>query len=121
MPIALLAFIVLVPVNWSSGTLEHEKDLNYDEIDKLSISNLGKGSKRYGFVYSTYMLYYFQHRHGSCCFFEELCVFYYGVFQDRKSYRIIFRYSISIIKWHKYLCSNGLIIAKPKPSVIELV
>ncbi|EMS66710.1 Uncharacterized membrane protein C2G11.09 [Triticum urartu] len=46
-PIALLAFIVLVPVNWSSGTLEHEKDLNYDEIDKLSISNLGKGSKRF--------------------------------------------------------------------------
>ncbi|KAI5018485.1 CSC1-like protein At4g02900 [Hordeum vulgare subsp. vulgare] len=44
-PIALLAFIVLVPVNWTSGTLEHEKDLNYDEIDKLSISNLGKGSK----------------------------------------------------------------------------
>lgn len=119
MPIALLAFIVLVPVNWTSGTLEHEKSLNYDEIDKLSISNLGKGSKWYSFVYSTYMLYYLQHRHGSCCFFEELCVVY-GVFQDRKSYRIIFRYSISIIKWHKIFTQQWL-IAKQKPSVIELV
>jgi hypothetical protein len=45
-PIAVLAFVVLVPVNWTSGTLENEKTLNYDEIDKLSISNLGKGSKR---------------------------------------------------------------------------
>jgi len=45
-PIALLAFAVLVPVNWTSGTLENEKGLSYDEIDKLSISNLGKGSKR---------------------------------------------------------------------------
>ena len=47
MPIALLAFAVLVPVNWTSGTLENEKGLSYDQIDKLSISNLGKGSKRY--------------------------------------------------------------------------
>jgi hypothetical protein len=45
-PIALLAFAVLVPVNWTSGTLENEKGLSYDQIDKLSISNLGKGSKR---------------------------------------------------------------------------
>ena len=45
-PISVLAFVVLVPVNWTSGTLENEKSLNYDEIDKLSISNLGKGSKR---------------------------------------------------------------------------
>nr|CAB3456610.1 unnamed protein product [Digitaria exilis] len=45
-PIALLAFAVLVPVNWTSGTLENEKGINYDQIDKLSISNLGKGSKR---------------------------------------------------------------------------
>lgn len=45
-PIAVLAFIVLVPVNWTSGTLENEKSLSYDQIDKLSISNLGKGSKR---------------------------------------------------------------------------
>ncbi|OEL20893.1 CSC1-like protein [Dichanthelium oligosanthes] len=44
-PIALLAFSVLVPVNWTSGTLENEKRLSYDQIDKLSISNLGKGSK----------------------------------------------------------------------------
>uniref|UniRef100_A0A0D9WG68 CSC1/OSCA1-like 7TM region domain-containing protein n=1 Tax=Leersia perrieri TaxID=77586 RepID=A0A0D9WG68_9ORYZ len=46
-PIAVLAFIVLVPINWTSGTLENEKSLSYDQIDKLSISNLGKGSKRF--------------------------------------------------------------------------
>ncbi|KAK8457864.1 hypothetical protein SEVIR_3G260000v4 [Setaria viridis] len=46
-PITLLAFAVLVPVNWTSGTLESEKGLSYDQIDKLSISNLGKGSKRF--------------------------------------------------------------------------
>ncbi|PUZ66121.1 hypothetical protein GQ55_3G281600 [Panicum hallii var. hallii] len=46
-PIALLAFAVLVPVNWTSGTLENEKGLSYDQIDKLSISNIGKGSKRF--------------------------------------------------------------------------
>uniref|UniRef100_A0A0E0HDZ5 Uncharacterized protein n=1 Tax=Oryza nivara TaxID=4536 RepID=A0A0E0HDZ5_ORYNI len=46
-PIAVLAFIVLVPINWASGTLEKEKSLSYDQIDKLSISNLGKGSKRF--------------------------------------------------------------------------
>uniref|UniRef100_A0A0E0L253 Uncharacterized protein n=1 Tax=Oryza punctata TaxID=4537 RepID=A0A0E0L253_ORYPU len=46
-PIAVLAFIVLVPINWTSGTLEKEKSLSYDQIDKLSISNLGKGSKRF--------------------------------------------------------------------------
>ncbi|RLM99916.1 hypothetical protein C2845_PM06G22650 [Panicum miliaceum] len=46
-PIALLAFAVLVPVNWTSGTLENEKGLSYDQIDKLPISNIGKGSKRF--------------------------------------------------------------------------
>ncbi|KAL6906102.1 hypothetical protein ACP4OV_003703 [Aristida adscensionis] len=49
-PIAVLAFAILVPVNWTSGTLENEKGLSYDQIDKLSISNLGKGSKRFWVV-----------------------------------------------------------------------
>jgi hypothetical protein len=57
-PIAVLAFLVLVPVNWTSGTLEDEKSISYDEIDKLSISNIGTGSKRYRCVYSIHVLYY---------------------------------------------------------------
>ena len=50
MPITVLAFSVLVPVNWTSATLgDDEEGLSYDQIDKLSISNLGQGSKRYYF------------------------------------------------------------------------
>ncbi|KAK1696781.1 hypothetical protein QYE76_013478 [Lolium multiflorum] len=68
-PIAVLAFIVLVPVNWTSGTLEHEKTLNYDEIDKLSISNLGKGSKRFwahivmAYVFTFWTFYVLYHEY----------------------------------------------------------
>ncbi|XP_066366893.1 CSC1-like protein At4g02900 [Miscanthus floridulus] len=69
-PIALLAFSVLVPVNWTSGTLENEKGLSYDEIDKLSISNLGKGSKRfwahiamsYVFTFWTFFVLYHEYK-----------------------------------------------------------
>jgi hypothetical protein len=45
-PIAFLAFAVMVPVNWTNGTLEHS-DLVYSDIDKLSISNIPIGSCRY--------------------------------------------------------------------------
>ena len=45
-PIACLAFTILVPVNWTNGTLEHSS-LNYSDIDKLSISNIPVGSRRY--------------------------------------------------------------------------
>ncbi|XP_051201805.1 CSC1-like protein At4g02900 [Lolium perenne] len=68
-PIAVLAFIVLVPVNWTSGTLENEKTLNYDEIDKLSISNLGKGSKRFwahivmAYVFTFWTFYVLYHEY----------------------------------------------------------
>ncbi|PWZ18941.1 CSC1-like protein [Zea mays] len=69
-PIALLAFAVLVPVNWTSGTLENEKGLSYDQIDKLSISNLGKGSKRfwahiamsYVFTFWTFFVLYHEYK-----------------------------------------------------------
>ncbi|KAF2301780.1 hypothetical protein GH714_003576 [Hevea brasiliensis] len=44
-PITLLAFAVLVPVNWTGGTLEQIKDLTFSNIDKLSISNIPPGSK----------------------------------------------------------------------------
>ncbi|GJM88485.1 hypothetical protein PR202_ga04556 [Eleusine coracana subsp. coracana] len=68
-PIAVLAFAVLVPVNWTSGTLENEKSLSYDEIDKLSISNLGKGSKRFwahivmAYVFTFWTFYVLYHEY----------------------------------------------------------
>ncbi|WOK92548.1 calcium permeable stress-gated cation channel 1-like isoform X1 [Canna indica] len=45
-PIALVAFSVLVPVNWTNSTLKDSK-LEYSEIDKLSISNIPNGSQRF--------------------------------------------------------------------------
>lgn len=45
-PIALLAFAVLVPVNWTGNSLDKIKDLTYSNIDKLSISNVPPGSLR---------------------------------------------------------------------------
>ncbi|KAF5732745.1 CSC1-like protein [Tripterygium wilfordii] len=46
-PITLLAFFILVPVNWTGETLERAKDLVFSDIDKLSISNIPPGSKRF--------------------------------------------------------------------------
>lgn len=45
-PLAVLAFAVLVPVNWTGNTLEKTEDLTFSDIDKLSISNVHSGSKR---------------------------------------------------------------------------
>ncbi|CAH9081611.1 unnamed protein product [Cuscuta epithymum] len=45
-PIALLAFSVLVPVNWTNHTLRDSK-LTYNDIDKLSISNIPDKSLRF--------------------------------------------------------------------------
>ncbi|RZC53233.1 hypothetical protein C5167_012089 [Papaver somniferum] len=45
-PLTILSFAVLVPVNWTDGTLVKSKDLTFSDIDKLSISNVGAGSKR---------------------------------------------------------------------------
>lgn len=39
-PIALLSFMVLVPVNWMGKTLQDAKGLKYSNIDKISISNI---------------------------------------------------------------------------------
>lgn len=44
-PIAILAFAVLVPVNWTNDTLKFST-LQHSNIDKLSISNIPVGSKR---------------------------------------------------------------------------
>jgi len=47
-PTTLLAFMVLVPINWTGKTLEAPttKGLTFSDIDKLSISNIPFGSKR---------------------------------------------------------------------------
>ncbi|ERN14627.1 hypothetical protein AMTR_s00038p00185310 [Amborella trichopoda] len=46
--ITLLAFSVLVPVNWTEATLEHQSlDLTFNKIDKLFVSNIAYGSKRF--------------------------------------------------------------------------
>uniref|UniRef100_A0ACD5UXB4 Uncharacterized protein n=1 Tax=Avena sativa TaxID=4498 RepID=A0ACD5UXB4_AVESA len=68
-PIAALAFAVLVPVNWTSDTLESQNSLSYDQIDKLSISNLGKGSKRFwahivmAYVFTFWTFYVLYHEY----------------------------------------------------------
>uniref|UniRef100_A0ACD5UN96 Uncharacterized protein n=1 Tax=Avena sativa TaxID=4498 RepID=A0ACD5UN96_AVESA len=68
-PIAMLAFAVLVPVNWTSDTLESQNSLSYDQIDKLSISNLGKGSKRFwahivmAYVFTFWTFYVLYHEY----------------------------------------------------------
>ena len=64
-PTALLAFMVLVPVNWTGKTLEAPgaKDLTFSSIDKLSISNVPFGSKRFwahigmSYVFSAWTCY----------------------------------------------------------------
>ncbi|XP_020272404.1 CSC1-like protein At3g21620 isoform X2 [Asparagus officinalis] len=45
-PIAIAAFAVLVPVNWTNDTLE-KSSIVYSDIDKLSISNIKIGSQRF--------------------------------------------------------------------------
>jgi hypothetical protein len=44
-PISILAFVVLVPVNWTNDTLQLSM-VQHSDIDKLSISNIPVGSKR---------------------------------------------------------------------------
>ncbi|KAI4349548.1 hypothetical protein L6164_010126 [Bauhinia variegata] len=46
-PITLLTLMVLVPVNWTGKTLESAKNLSFNDIDKLSISNIPYGSNRF--------------------------------------------------------------------------
>lgn len=45
-PISLLAFSVMVPVNWTNKTLECS-NVVYTSVDKLSISNIPMGSNRF--------------------------------------------------------------------------
>ncbi|KAL6520518.1 Calcium permeable stress-gated cation channel 1 [Orobanche hederae] len=49
-PVTLLAWAILVPVNWTNNTLaisQATDKLEYSDIDKLSISNIPHGSKRF--------------------------------------------------------------------------
>ncbi|KAL2473469.1 Calcium permeable stress-gated cation channel 1 [Forsythia ovata] len=49
-PVALLAWAVLVPVNWTNNTLAKSKatdKVEYSDIDKLSISNIPHESQRF--------------------------------------------------------------------------
>jgi hypothetical protein len=48
-PIALLAWSILVPVNWTSHGLQLAKlrNVTSSDIDKLSISNIENGSDRF--------------------------------------------------------------------------
>lgn len=45
-PIAFLAFTIMIPVNYTNGTLQHS-NLVYSDIDKLSISNVPNASHRF--------------------------------------------------------------------------
>ncbi|WCJ37526.1 ERD (early-responsive to dehydration stress) family protein [Euphorbia peplus] len=45
-PLAFLAFAILVPVNWTNNTLKNS-NLTYSDLDKLSISNIPLGSERF--------------------------------------------------------------------------
>ncbi|OVA09754.1 protein of unknown function DUF221 [Macleaya cordata] len=50
-PISILAFAILVPVNWTNSTLEDAQRANpkltYNDIDKLSVSNIPLQSQRF--------------------------------------------------------------------------
>lgn len=58
-PIAVLSLAVLVPINWSGGRLDpkRDKNLEFSEIDKLSISNVPPGSKWYGSLLYFFLIY----------------------------------------------------------------
>ncbi|XP_042475232.1 CSC1-like protein At4g02900 isoform X2 [Macadamia integrifolia] len=46
-PLTILSFAILVPVNMTDGRLERSKGLTFSDIDKLSISNVSPGSQRF--------------------------------------------------------------------------
>ncbi|KAI3874665.1 hypothetical protein MKW92_016004 [Papaver armeniacum] len=68
-PLTILSFAVLVPVNWTDGTLVKSKDLTFSDIDKLSISNVGAGSKRFwahlvmAYVFTFWTFYVLYHEY----------------------------------------------------------
>lgn len=101
-PITILAFAVLVPVNWTNDTLEGMKTVHSD-IDKLSISNIPNGSKRW--AHSLFLLrfvcysdrrlawYIFHSLHAFYRFIAHLCMAYVITFWTcyvlKREYEII--------------------------------
>ncbi|KAL4180901.1 hypothetical protein AMTRI_Chr12g268420 [Amborella trichopoda] len=69
-PIMILGFAIIVPVNWTDGTLEHS-NVTFSDIDKLSISNVGDGSKRFwthvvmAYVFSLWTCYVLLKEYGN--------------------------------------------------------
>ncbi|XP_020087235.1 CSC1-like protein At4g02900 isoform X5 [Ananas comosus] len=69
-PLTVLGFCVLVPVNWTSKTLENAQEVTFSEIDKLSISNIGQDTQRfwahvvmaYVFAFWTYFVLYKEYK-----------------------------------------------------------
>ena len=57
-PIAFLAWIVLVPVNWTGTGLEGARITNItsSDIDKLSISNVHSQSERFQIYHVAFLL-----------------------------------------------------------------
>ncbi|GKV27836.1 hypothetical protein SLEP1_g36960 [Rubroshorea leprosula] len=64
-PLCTLALAILVPINWTGKLLErqHAKDLTFNDIDKLSISNVAEGSQRFwahmavAYIFSFWTMY----------------------------------------------------------------
>ncbi|KAK4281131.1 hypothetical protein QN277_012661 [Acacia crassicarpa] len=46
-PVTAVTLLVLVPVNWVGKTLDSSKDLQFSNIDKISISNIPSGSRMF--------------------------------------------------------------------------
>ncbi|MCL7029770.1 hypothetical protein MKW94_010341 [Papaver nudicaule] len=73
-PLTILSFAVLVPVNWTDGTLVKSKDLTFSDIDKLSISNVGAGSQRFwahlvmAYVFTFWTCYVLYHEYKRVAF-----------------------------------------------------
>ncbi|GAB2274929.1 hypothetical protein Dimus_009698 [Dionaea muscipula] len=46
-PITILALSIVIPVNWTDGGLEKSKLIAFNNLDKLSISNIRPGSEKF--------------------------------------------------------------------------
>lgn len=73
-PVTILAFAVLVPVNWTGGTLDNLGDkLTFSDIDKLSISNVASRSERWEHMFFHWLLIYLIPFHFLFIVLLELC------------------------------------------------
>lgn len=94
-PVALLSWAILVPVNWTNNTLaksEAADKLQYSNIDKLSISNVPFGSPRLDILY-LFIFKFSQVKPSSraeaiwlLCFFLLLSFFFFNICKPILSY-----------------------------------